>query len=273
MNWRLLAIGFCFLCGVLIAGVSLTGFAVAVPKEGSFIGFGLVVWSVLLLGMFKGNYESQIKSSKSFGDELSSSHGHEHPVIVLDTSAIVEYTPKEVESLLREHPAYIPGSVYEELTPEYRAVVKEYGHEISGYSAYTDQAKHILRMSEKAKLAEKVLPFVESKLEGRALRMSIHEINDAKNQMGHLIKLAHDDGFDISGDEREMLKKTLHYIKTHCLVSDTIIEVFSAVLYEAAHDRHVVLGEKDPEYREAVEFLKERHPQIGKYIRLVEPSK
>jgi len=167
---------FLFLLGsflILNSKANITGAFIGTtikPTLSSFFG----VISLLLSGAFfyKGSsLEDKFKEPEHLTcDELISKINTIKPdTLVLDTSAISEYSPKDIEYLLKDRSrVLIPQSVLNEIKDyKMKKVLQERSQKPKNIQKYKRVAQEYLENTDKAQMYKFLIPYVKAKLEGK----------------------------------------------------------------------------------------------------------
>lgn len=249
---------------ILIMSPNLTGAFIGASEISSIInnliGTSLIIISGIVFMVSERGLEDLV-DPKDFKERIKK---HNPDVIILDTSAILSYQPKEIETILKEcDNVRVPSSVLREIKDPYaRRIIEKYGHRVENINRwYKKLARKYLEMGDKATYYKEVKPVItgvkqpEQKKSGGYARK-------AKKLLDYL----KEDGLPPT---KENLLKMLD---RHYKVSETDVEVLASALYEARHNcKHVVVGEKDRDLRDAIKEIKKKNPKIKGFIDYAEP--
>ncbi len=221
--------------------------------------------------------------------------------VILDTSALINYSPNEIEEniLKRFDEIFIPKSVLNEIydpkkgkgdkekrnlfeDKKYKSKCNTLRVNVKGnikelYSKYKRISREHLKNTEKAKMYEKVFPIFDDIVEGRKntddlKQKDLEFIGYHTRKIKELAKRK--DKTNLRGKGMEGITKIRDYLKRNCKISDTDIDVLSMGLYQAKHHKkHAIIGEKDVDFEEVINYLKGKNHKISSNLDYVNTYK
>lgn len=274
MNWKrglgvgLIFIGF-FIC--LTAGV-ITGAVIGFSSENYLGLFGVfvLVGGILLLLIAKTLEE--IISVPEFEERIEIREPDSNKIsLILDTSAISVYPPHEVEKIISHYKnVFVPNSVLGEIhNPILRKIIEEKTEDIEGYEKYREVAKKYLEKTEKPILKRELLPYLNGEKHIKSGSEKVYINRMARRIRGIMAEEGLDSGA-IGVANEYALSKIRNYLERRCKVSDADVDVLAMALYEARYGQHAIIGEKDIDFRQAIDLIKKEHPKLGKNLDYVE---
>ena len=281
LSFLLIAIGIFI---IIIQPMSTTGAVIdlstAVSRIWFFIGLGLLMAGGLFL--FIGNLEGRLNEPK-FVDvpEFFARFDKKEPdskkrYLVLDTSAIVLYRPENIIKELQKYDnIFVPNLIINEIkNDKLKKIILKNTEEVEGYENYRRIARKYLQRTEKPDARRQILPYIKGK---RKIGNSMSE-QVRLNKKSHRIReiMAEEEGIDLEVAKLipdYSMGKVQDYLKEHCKVSTADVDVLATALQIAEYGHHALIGEKDIDFRQAVEIIKKENPKLGKNIDFVEPYK
>ena len=190
----------------------------------------------------------------------------EDVAVVTDTSFWGAYSKEGVNILLDDLQKNYGGAVVSDyVLGELRGVTKDLREPVlrgsvmlvEGYEKYREQARNCLEKSRKAFYYNDVIPIILGKKEAPKSR------NEAAPYVAAVKKLIS----HVKSNYMEMSKKNLVVVADkHCRVSDVDVDVFAAALAEVNSGRKAIVAERDVNFEDALEGLREVDPKLGSRI-------
>jgi len=272
---------------------SITGaFAVESFEGTSIFGAILLLVSVILLVTVEGlekeaesEFAKQPKlvSAEDFAVRIESMESDAAKrIIVLDTSAILDYGTK-IEKMLMQYrgKVFVPNEVLKEIKDQgLRARVEQNSINSStqipgqAYETLKKEAKEILESTEKGRMYANLEPILVKLIDGKLI--SHGDVDTVKN--GVRLLRSHMTQHTEYGELKETILKgklipgkklyetMRNYLNRHCKVKDADVEVLATALYWARKGSHVVIGERDIDFEQAIEKIKEKDKRIAKNL-------
>jgi len=283
ISFLLIAIGIFI---IVIQPFSITGAVIDLSSSLSriwfFIGLGMIAGGAFLFFINKGGLEKITNESEFVqAPEFFSRIDKKEPdtkkrYLILDTSAILLYSPKEIENILQKYEnVFVPGKILDEIkNKELRKVIENNTEEIEGFGEYRRIARRYLQRTEKPDARRQILPYIKGK---RKIGDSMSE-QVRLNKKSYRIReiMAEEEGIDLEIAKlmpNYSMGKVQDYIREHCKVSRADVDALATAICIAKEGYHAIIGEKDIDFRQAVELIKKEDPYIGKNLDFVEPYK
>ena len=255
----------------------------AISRIWFFVGLGLLIIGSSLVGYTgsSNNLESKANDSKFVpAPEFFARINKKEPdakkrYLILDTSAILLYTPEQMERKLQEYEnVFVPDLVLDEIADEnMKKIIATNTEEIEGFEEYRKIARRYLQRTEKPEIRRLLHPYLTKKKQ-----INTHSVQTEINKKSYRLRkiIAEEDGIDLTGAKmvpNYALGKVEEQLKKHCKVSKTDIDALATAMKIAKSGYHAIIGEKDIDFRQAIELIKEEDPELGKNMDFVEPYK
>ncbi len=281
-DW-LIAAALLFLGGLaFISRPSITG-AFAIEPVNAALGTTLLILSIIFLvaaegvqvaeeGLEKIVVESKIVSAVDFAKRFSDAEPDtQKRVIILDTSAILDYKIPEIEEFLNKNTnVYVPKSVLAEIkNQKLRQIVESKSKSLESidtraYERHKNEAREILEKTEKAEMYKIVIPLFDSY---KTKTLSRRESAEISRRCRLLQSWAKADNIDTSGKNfDETIEKMRNYLERHCKVKDADVDVLATAIYWASHRQHALIGERDVDLHQAIRYIKKEEPDLGEFL-------
>lgn len=232
-----------------------------------FVGLGSIIGGVILnlnnkLEELLLETSGQV-TAQEFVDRIKNAGGEDNKnkSVILDTSAIRAYSPQEFRYILDNlEEVILPNKVYDELPAEYKAMTKGKRNikRFNSTPKFNRIARSYLEKTEKAQMYEALVPILDDIL---TLKRTFEQLTPQERQIlstktEKLKKLAERDNFDMRGRGMKGLEQTRYYLEDHCKISDADVAVLGSALYQIRHHNYSVIGERDTDFREAIDMIK-----------------
>ena len=284
---KILFSGILFLIGAIFIASSQSGATAAVVGVSHIYGGVLYITGMFMVisafVIFSGGrtlehelaeeYEGEsidTVSAEAFGERIRRKEpDHDKRIIVIDTSAIIKFTPEEVRRMLSGEHAYTTQSVLHEIhSNALRGAVDSVTDKDVGYAELRKVARGYLEQTPKHKLYHELMPLLDERLRGKKLNYDRTEIYAFQRDIRLLLDLAgkgviHTDQGDIL-----MLLEAKRYLEDHCRVSDADVDVLATALHVAKNNplSHIIIAARDTDFREAINIIKHNNPSVGKRL-------
>lgn len=282
MNWkRGLGIGLIFI-GIFISLTArvLTGAVVGFSSKNylGVLGVLLLVGGILLV--FTSRRLGELVSVHEFESRIDrKEHDKKKVSLILDTSAILTYKndTAQLEEFLHDYEnVFVPDSVLDEINDnKIKELVEDNTETTEGYEKYRNVARNYLEKTEKPRIRKELLPYLTGEKSLDSLKSGTEKMRaykSIKENSKRILKIMNREGIDVGVAEvapEYVQGKMREYLK-NCQVSDADIDVLALALYEARYGQHAIIGEKDIDFRQAIDLIKKEHPKIGKNLDYVE---
>ncbi|MBI2110083.1 hypothetical protein HYT58_02850 [Candidatus Woesearchaeota archaeon] len=250
-----------------LLGVSI-GISNLTSVINNILGSSLVLISLVIFMVSEGGLEGRLEDeggrivdAKTFNNRLKK---YNPEVIILDSSILLAYSHKEIETILKEETGktIIPNAVFREIRDPYlRWVIGRYCQKLEPPEMYKKIAGDYLRKGTKPQHYNKLMKIMEGEME--PTRKGIEELKK------EIIKLI--SRFEKEHNRVPNKEETAREFERHYKVSAADIDVLASALYEARHRKRTVVGEKDLDLKEALEKIRRRGKKIGGYIKDIDP--
>ena len=240
---------------------AVIGASLLSSSASSLLGFSLIVLAGVFAAQAEDRLEEKIMSSDEFGRSFRNAEPDDAKrAIVLDTSSILEYTPREMEAILEQYDhVYVPQRVLQEIhNSKLRRVIEKHSSPVKGYEKYRKIAREYLAQGKKNMMHQKIIPILLGEAEPPASRREAAPlIQESKKIFGWLQE-----------KQRPLTRKNLmQVIDRHYRISEADVDVVATALYEARHEhKHVIVGEKDADIEDAIATIRKNNPKIRPYI-------
>jgi len=244
----------------------------AISRITFFIGLTFIVGGTVIVVTTRQTLEKLITADEFMQKVNEIEPNKEKRSLILDTSAILSYTPHEIQDLLQQHnDVFVPDSVLDEIHNEELAqIVENNTKDIKGFQRYRKIAAKYLDRTEKPKLRRRLLPY----LNGRKIISSGSEQVKVNEMTKRIRELMANAGKDLSWaliSPTKAITEVKEYLERHCKVSNADVDVLAMALSEGRYKQHVIIGEKDMDLKQAINLIKKDHKKIGANIDYVEP--
>lgn len=132
-------------------------------------------------------------------------------------------------------------------------------------------ARKYLEKTEKPRIRKELLPYLNGEkslamLESGSEKMRINRLSKRLREI-----VLEEKGLDEVGAKYMKFDKrdVLDYLK-NCKVSEADVDVLALALYEARYGQHAIIGEKDIDFKQAIDLIKKESPKLGKNLDYVE---
>jgi hypothetical protein len=260
---------------------TITGFAVSNTYSGFYLLYP--IFSVILIfgGLFllsihgrkiaREYLEDKLILPEDFGKKIEHIEpDKEKATLVLDASAVLDYTREGVTDLMRGLAQYneifVPDSVLDQIRdPFVRRIVESKSKPVKGYMRYRKIAEGLLNKTDKAKLYDFLMPY----LEGEKVPETLGEQQRINEETAKIRKMMRYEGMDFETAQRFpkiAMGQIRNYLERHCQTSKEDVDVLAYALKLARDRNHAIIGEKDIDFEQAVKLIKGRYKKIGKNI-------
>lgn len=247
--------------------------------RGFYLAMGFIVVGVLILMAQRGFerdlgrfLQEGLVSAEEFGRRIERMEPNKDKrFIVMDTSAIVPYAPPQIAHILKTYSEVIvPDSVLDEIkNVELRGVVERNSFNAEGFEVFKDQAAAILSRTEKPRLREYLMPFLDG-----TKTPTRRELSEMQEKTERVKKLMRKEGYSVGSGSQDAAKavgRIREYLDRSCAVSQADTDVLACGMYAANQQKHTVIAEKDVDLRQAIDIIKDELPEIGINLDYVEP--
>ena len=247
----------------------------SISRISFFIGLSFIVGGIVLVITTKQTLESKLISSDEFARRINKIEPDANKrSIVFDTSAILPFTPSQIQELLQQYKSvFVPDSVLDEIhNRRLRKIVEGRTKDIKGFEKYKKIARDYLNRTEKPIMRKKLLPY----LTGEKIIESGSEQVRINNLTKRMREIMEEEGMDLSWaktNPQRAFAEVKSYLERHCAVSNADIDVLAMALSEGRYKQHVIVGERDIDLKQAIDLIKKEHKKIGANIDYAEPYK